>query len=536
MCAVIILFYIFVVGNGITWGIPNNNHPFAYHMDEWAQAQSIRSLFKHGTSNISGSAHGAIFHFFISGVYLAPFILLRIVNPFIIKSSLFNLEMQQKLFEILRINTLLFGFGSLIIIYKIAKDHLKINPVLPVFFFAVTPIFLALSNYFKYDIALVFWIIFSFWWMFRYAKNPTLKNFFFAGIIAAFAFATKLSALPILGVYILSFFFFTPHWKKKLIWLFSGILIFISVFLLTGIPDLLLSKNDYGQWLESNLVSGPKNDTDNFILPFHYWIFLLFSEYPAIFGRFFYIISVISITTLSIQSIWNFRQDDKKKELFLLFSFFIFALSLVPLKIGAGGNRVLVFLPFFALLSGLIIHNLSKNILRKIFFILFIFGMIFQVCESLIWISTRTGLDPRETSSVWIQKHIPENTIIGLEPIPIFQFAPDFILKEYYEKEYNAKFHTRYNYKLIDYQTKMLPSFIIVSNPDIHMKYFKKSPKKNLVVRLQKEGFHKVTTFTPNFKYYKYINNDLNFYLSAIIASPVEIVIYEKKPRTAYFK
>ena len=57
--------------------------------------------------------------------------------------------------------------------------------------------------------------------------------------------------------------------------------------------------------------------------------------------------------------------------------------------------------------------------------------MIFQVCESLIWISTRTGLDPRETSSVWIQKHIPENTIIGLEPIPIFQFAPDFILKEY---------------------------------------------------------------------------------------------------------
>ncbi len=58
----VILFYTIVVLTGINWGIPNSHHPFDYHMDEWAQAQSIRALFRHGTPNGGGSSsHGAVF-------------------------------------------------------------------------------------------------------------------------------------------------------------------------------------------------------------------------------------------------------------------------------------------------------------------------------------------------------------------------------------------------------------------------------------------------------------------------------------------
>src|SRR3989344_2372378 len=106
---IISLLYAVLSISVIDWGIPNNQHPFTYHMDEWHQLQSVRATFKYLTPNIEGAAHGTIFHFVLSGIYLAPFYLLRIVDPFLIKSGLSEIAMQAKLFEILRLNTLMFG-------------------------------------------------------------------------------------------------------------------------------------------------------------------------------------------------------------------------------------------------------------------------------------------------------------------------------------------------------------------------------------------------------------------------------------------
>ena len=212
---IISLLYAVLSISVIDWGIPNNQHPFTYHMDEWHQLQSVRATFKYLTPNIEGAAHGTIFHFVLSGIYLAPFYLLRIVDPFLIKSGLSEIAMQAKLFEILRLNTLMFGLLSLFILNEITKKYFKINPIFTLIFFALTPLWINLSNYFKYDIALVFWILMAIFFILKFGSRPSLRNYIYAGIACALALATKLSALPLFPIYFFSFFYFLPRNKRK---------------------------------------------------------------------------------------------------------------------------------------------------------------------------------------------------------------------------------------------------------------------------------------------------------------------------------
>lgn len=166
----------------ISWGIPTDARPFTYNMDEWHQLAAVRALFTQGTPNVPGAAHGSIFQFLISGFYLIPFVILGVINPFAIHSVIDNLSMQGKLFIIMRSNTLFFGILSVITLVAIAKNYLKNYSILAALFLLGTPIWLTLSSYFKYDVALVFWIIFSMYFILRYAKSHTSKNYVYSAV------------------------------------------------------------------------------------------------------------------------------------------------------------------------------------------------------------------------------------------------------------------------------------------------------------------------------------------------------------------
>jgi hypothetical protein len=113
LVTIIIVIYILLMLSIINWGNPNLNHPYNYHMDEWHQFMAVKSLYQHGTPNVEGAAHGTVFQFILSGIYLVPFIMLHIIHIGLLKVSLVE---QNTLFIILRINTLLFGILSLIVI------------------------------------------------------------------------------------------------------------------------------------------------------------------------------------------------------------------------------------------------------------------------------------------------------------------------------------------------------------------------------------------------------------------------------------
>ncbi|MDP3987949.1 MAG: glycosyltransferase [Candidatus Levybacteria bacterium] len=510
---VVIGIYSLVMLSVIRWGIPNSSHPYTYFMDEWHQVQAVKSILLIGTPNVEGAAHGSMFQFLLSGIYLVPFVFLGL-KPY--------------LFQILRINTLIFGILSIVILAKIAKDYFRISPLTAVLMFTVTPIWLSLSNYFKYDIALMFWILTSFMFVLRYSANPTLANFIFAGIFSAVALATKLSAIPLLLIYIFSFFLFSK--KIKYIRLFYGIVFFIITFVLLGVPDILFGRGDYYEFFYSNLISGPR-ETYNLLLGMNFWEYLAVKQFPLIFGHVSFFLFAFSFLYLLFELLTSFfkRKVIDKNKFLLFFSMTAFSLSLIPLKLGATGNRALVLLPFLVLIAGVFFDRILKLIPNKYYGVgLMVFSMIFfvQVIESFSWIYIKLSMDPRQSSSNWIANNIQKKNLIGIENIPIYQMLPDLLLKEYYANSLYYKLN--YSYEVVNDKTIKLPDIIIITNREIDAEHVMSSPKKTLLDRLRKENYKQVSEFYPDWSLYKIFGNQLDFSLSGLVPSPTVTVFIKR--------
>ncbi len=515
----------------IQWGIPNISHPFNYAMDEWHFSQALRTFIKFGTGSVSGAASIPLYHIISSIIFVIPFYLLQIVNPLAIKNTLDNLPMQHVLFIILRLHTLFYGVLSVILIYNLFKKFLKVFPILFSLLFIFSPIYLSLTNYYKYDIMLVFWIIASLYLLIKYFTNTKFLYFILAGISLGFSLSTKFTAAPLIIPYIFSYFLFS----KKIIYkeLFIGLFFTLVVFLFVGIPDMIFGKGSYFELLYSTLVQGPIRSID-FNLGYPSWFFLLFKEFPSIFGYFLTIIFYISLL------FWSFilsisllkRQIAKYKlELFIYIASICFLLPTLIFNVDGGGNRSLVLLPFMIIISGLFIkYILSKKTFSKnnILILIIFLGVFFQVVQSLSWISVKFYQDPRSSSSVWVLNNIPKNSTIGIENIPIYQMLPDVILKEFYEKQQNPKLITTYNYQVLDKLGKM-PKYIIVTNDFNEVNYIKNSPKKDLVRKLKTEKYEVIKTFYPNLKYYNMFSDKIYFVVANIMPIPVTISIYERQ-------
>ena len=529
----VFIIYILTTLSAINWGIPSNNHPFLYHMDEWHQLQSVRFVFKYGSPNFPGAANGTMFHFFLSGLMLIPFILLHIVNPFAIKSAVGNISVQHTLFMVLRLNTLFFGVLAMIFLHKISK-LLRLNSILVICLFTFTPVWLMLSNNFKYDIALIFWLVLSFYYILRYSKTPTTRNFIIAGVVCGLSLSVKVSAIPILLLYIVSFLLFTPSFFKNIKRIFLGLFGFLITLIFFGIPDFVFTGRNMFDYLKSNIIEGPLNAV-NLNVGSSTFNFIFFHHLPTIFGHsFFYLFIFASAYILYTSFKGKFIENswDSKVKLFIYISFIIFFLSLTPfLGIGIGANRALPLLPLMVLIIGIFFQKVFKQehvIFKKFLLILLSLVIVFQTLESYLWVGLKFTPAPQQTSSKWILSSIPRNTTIGIESIPLYQFEPDIVLKEFYNEQYKTNLKLKYNYLIVNGYSKKLPPFVIVSNVKLSLEAEKKSPKKDLIKRLQKEKYQIVKSFSPSYKFFYLFGNNFNYVYSGLLAYPEDITIYKK--------
>ena len=530
----LILIYSLTILSQITWGLPNNNHPFPYHMDEWHQLQSVRFEFKYGTPNLTGAANGTVFHFFYSGLYLIPFMLFKIVDPFSIKSAIDNIPAQNSLFIILRLETLFFGILTAFYIYKTVK-LLKANSLTSVFLFIFTPLWLMLSNYFKYDIALSFWMVLSLYSFLKYFKNPTTFNFVLAGIFSALSLSVKVSGIAIFPVYVLAFLLFTPKFFKYTRRFVLGILTYLITLVAFGIPDIAFGGRNMNEYLTANLVNTPSS-ISNLSLPYSNLLYIFFHHFPFIFGHSSYIVFVFSVLIFCLflfKKLFKGKLDERARiDLFILLSFLVMLSSLIPLKIFIEGNRALVLLPYFVLISVLTLkymEELLKGNIRKILILIFLVFASFQLFESYAWVMLKQAIPPQEASSNWILKNIPLNSQIGIESIPLYQEIPDVVLKEFYDKQYNPNSLTKYNYLLVNKDTKTLPDTVIITDTKVSIPYDKKSPKKDLIEALNNKKYKLVQQFTPDFKLFYIFDDAFVYRHSGLIGYPADISIFEKK-------
>lgn len=515
----------------INWGIPNENHPFTYHMDEWHQLQSVRAIATNWSPIAEGAAHGPMFFFIISGIYIGILYLFGLVNPFMIDSSVGSLDIQHLLFIYLRISTLLFSIGAVVLLIIILKKYFHVRYLyIPLILFIFSPNWIALSNYFKYDIAIVFWILLSILALLRYAHNPVLKNYLLASIPVAIVAATKLSGLPMFAVYLLSYVLFTPQLKEKISYIVKGTLLYIALFLLIGIPNVFLGKGNYYELLSSVVINTPM-ETFNFKLGAPYYIYLFTNQVPTLFGFILVAIFILSILYFSFQiqktSLSRIFKT-YKYELFFLLSAFIFSASLFPLKLFIY-NRALVVLPFVIIFIGLMLTRFMKvsDIKKSLVIIIINFLLVIHIIQGVSWIFVKFD-DPRQSSSEWILENIEEGSTIGIEAPPIYQFLPDIILKEYYFLQENPNYSSNYNYEIVESSSEKIPEYVIITNEDIHRDYLYNSPKKDLLVRLDDEDFKKIKVFLPNWGLSSYFTDKLDFFISLLAPSAI-ITIYEAK-------
>jgi glycosyltransferase involved in cell wall biosynthesis len=538
----VILVYIALMLSVISFGIPGPTHPFAYFMDEWHQSQSVRDVFRYGTPNMAGAANGSIFQFFLTGLYLVPFYLLHIVNIFAIKSSIANLSIQTILFEVLRLNTLIFGVLSLITVAYIVRKYFKMHPFLVVFFFAFNPLWITLSNYFKYDIALTFWILLAFLFMLRYVKHNTFLDFLLAGIFSSLALSTKLEPFNLLLVYIAVFFLFTSRFYTKIKYLFWGLLSYLVVFLFFGIPDVLLGKSSLVGYLTINLQSIP-NAADNVMtLGMNYWLFFLSMLYPVSFGRVFYFAFIISIVVSAILLLWQVILkkislarifNDNKFLVTLLLILASYAASLIPMRAGALANRLVPLIPFMAIVIAYFASYLYKKINNRVvktFLVLLICAfLVLQFTESIVWNGFKNVYNPRTVSSKWISENIKPGTLIGLENIPIYQGIPDNLLMEFYLKQYGKGQTNKYTYQIISSKTNNFPRVVVLTNEYIEKTLYPTSDKNLMVKELNMQKYLKIKTFTLQTPVFFSLNTHLEYFMSGLIQLPDTISIYEKQ-------
>lgn len=514
--------YIGVMLLTLNWGAPNEFHPFPYHMDEWHQLNAVRATFAYGTPNIPGAANGTMLHFLLSGLYLVPFKLIGWINPVTIEIN--DFVNRARIFDLLRLNTIFWGVLSVFLVYKIAV-YTQASKKLTIIFFTFSPIWLTLNGYFKYDIALIFWILLSVLFFVRYVKNPNGKNFLLAAIPTSLAVSVKVSAAPLFLLYILLYLMFGK--LKNVRHLFLGAIMCAFLVLFFGMPDTVFGKGNILDYLYDNIVRTP-NYSGNYILNMHPYQYLMLKHYPILFGYGLLLLFVICLVSqiAYVKKGLSYFWQTQKMLIFLIVSFFVFLASILPLQIFAGGNRSLVLLPFMVLIISLICKNFKyRSILIGIISIL----IAVQIYQSFAWLYIKYLKSPQESASSWIIGNIKKGEKIGIENIPIYQMLPDIIQKEYYFSQYERGQNNLYRYEIIDNNTKNLPNTIVLTNSDIEAKLLRASPKKNITRRLEKEGYKKTKVFMPDLTYFKAIGSDEDFYLSGLlVASPLTISVFEK--------
>ena len=165
----------------------------------------------------------------------------------------------------------------------------------------------------------------------------------------------------------------------------------------------------------------------------------------------------------------------------------MFAISLVPLGLDAGGNRALVLLPFMVLIIAL--FKWPKWLLA--------IGLTAQIWQSTNILAIKFAPDVRRVASEWMLANLPRDTVVGVENIPIYQYLPDVVM------------NGTYKYQVIDGK---LPKIVIVTNEH-----------QELLQRLTREGYTEQAIFRPQM--WKSV---LDFKLANLIPTPTAIGIYTR--------
>lgn len=477
----------------IGWGIPGEGRMYTYHMDEWHQMMAVRNLKEYGSPNVAGSANGPILHFLVSGIYLVPFVVTGLLDPGAIGGAASGLAEQTKLFLILRLNTLIWGVGTVVVMYATLRlvSRKFATPLLCLL--VLSPIWISLSNYFKYDIALVFWmsvsVLISVW-----AIDNRGERIWMAGLAAGLSAATKITALPLmivvdgLAVYL---------WRSGKITrnvVVLTVLAGLGAFVTLGLPDLFLGTGDYSEYLYSNAITAPA-ETEQMIFPNGFWYYQLVESWPRQLGVGIYGLAIITFVWIVIgrTHLDKLGQTEKTIFGFLCVGFLVFLATLVPLGIAANRNRLLVLMPWLVPLLAVGLGQIESGVSvawkQKLWSLVGV-ALVFQTIQTQPFIEYKLKPNVREIASEWVVANIESGTKIGVEAPAIYEHLPEVVLMS----RYGSDLQQSYQVVEISTESEVLPETVVLTNTHL-ARVYRESRKEKFMKRLRAEGYEEIVAF-----------------------------------------
>jgi hypothetical protein len=245
---------------GITWGLPN-----IFHVDENWFAQLAMKHFR-GDLNPHFFHVPSLYTYLVTGVWGLYYLGGKALGTFSSPADFNEAYLHNATVFILlgRLITVLFGVGTVILLYLVGKEMFNFRTgLLAALFLTFSLDHVKISHDFVPDVAMVFFLLPSFFFIWRVYVRGRIGDYLLAGLFAGLAFATKYGGLFLFLPLVLAHLFRQSE-KKRPLWswildlrLLGAGLVFIAVFFL-GTPYALLDfpkfKTDF-VWQSQHLTS-----------------------------------------------------------------------------------------------------------------------------------------------------------------------------------------------------------------------------------------------------------------------------------------
>ena len=196
------------------------------------------------------------------------------------------------LFYLGRISSLVFGLGTIYLVYLLGKKLWdKSTGYLAAWFLAISPLHIYFSQIFKVVISLVFWILLALYFSIKIYQGGTFKDYLWTGIASGLALGTKYNFIVLFPFLILLFrsgISLSQRWKMGLLTLYIAFFTFIITcpYILIDFPhfysEIKILFTDQVLYIYGNIKTSSS-------LPL--WFYRLIFLFPLYFGPLILIIS-----------------------------------------------------------------------------------------------------------------------------------------------------------------------------------------------------------------------------------------------------
>lgn len=408
LIAILILgFFLRVIG--INFGLPTELHP-----DEGKLVYPAISMAVNFLDSLKGKGDYAYFnpHIFYYGGFSIYLLFIALKIYFIATNLFFGNYMVSLLdaFLIARLITLIFGVGTIFVVYKVAKQFLnESSALLSALLIAVFPTPVVLSHIFSHDVIATFFGITSFYFLIR-------KRVYVSAIALGLGVGTKY--YPVLLMVVVLFFQFyknkIPLFLKIRNMVVYSLLVF-GFFLITN-PHFIISFNEFFTDIKTQAL---RNSGGIMGASSSRFLYLLLNNDTSSLGKFignsvFSDLGPIAFVISIFSFIWVFIQ--KNRLLKLLGGFTLFYFCFVSFPVSKEMRWLNFCFPFFSIIFGAFLDKVfAPSRPWKLLGLLLVF--IYPLGKSLIVANAFVSGDTRVEAKKYFESTVSLHTTVYSDPL-----------------------------------------------------------------------------------------------------------------------